>query len=319
VIAKHSIPKRFLKDLKTPGPAQAFFICLILSAMFWLVHRLNTVYTLTKVRFAVNFKNTPYRKRPLKQLPEQLELDLKGTGLSLLWLTLKSEQPILQIDFNSLLHDDAYEKFTLKPEAIKVDYFERLNIIVKQIYPNQFIFSAPGKYSKIIPVKIPLDLQFKPEHDLITIQYAPEYVRVWGDSLTLLACDTLFTNGLTHHQLEHDIHASLAVIPPDTTLKIDVQFIEVDVKIGHWTTVKQHQDVELIGTCTDFEIHPKTVQVLYKKLEATHRLTSKHDLKLKVLSNCQNAGHKADVFTATIPENCKVISILPSQVALIPK
>jgi hypothetical protein len=319
VIVKHSIPKRFFKDLKTPGPAQAFFICLLLSAMFWLVHRLNTVYTLTKVRFAVNFENTPYRKRPLKQLPEQLELDLKGSGLSLLWLTLKSEQPILHIDFNSLLHDDAFEKFTLKPEAIKVGYLEHLNITVKQVYPNQFIFSAPGKYSKIIPVKIPLDLKFKPEHDLITIQYAPEYVRIWGDSLTLLACDTLFTNGLTHHQIEHDIHATLAVIPPDTTLKIDVQFIDVDLKIGRWNTIKQEQNIALIGPCTDFEIHPKTVQVHYKKLEATNCATSKQDLKLKVLSNCQYTKHKSDVFTATVPENCKVISILPSQVVLFPK
>lgn len=318
-MVKPSIQNPILKDFKTPGPAQAFFICLLLSATFWLVHRLNTVYTLTKVGFTVNFVNTPYRKLPLKQLPEQLELDLKGSGLALLWLKLKSEHPVLHIDFNTLIHDDAFEKFTLKPEAVKLDNFENLNITVKQVYPNQFVFSTPGKFSKIIPVKIPLDLKFKPQHDIITIQYAPEYVRVWGDSTRLAHCDTLFTNGLTHHQIEHDIHASLSVIPPDSTLKIDVQTIEVDLKIGRWNTIRQNERVELLGTCNTFEIKPKTVQVHYKKLEAVNVTESKHDLKLKVLPDCQNAFQMQAVFAATIPENCKVISISPSKVALIPK
>ncbi|MEO6301694.1 MAG: hypothetical protein ABIP51_00850, partial [Bacteroidia bacterium] len=54
------------KKLK-PGKATAFFICLGIAALLWILQALNTVYTHTLI-VPVTFKNLPQSKKPLIQM-----------------------------------------------------------------------------------------------------------------------------------------------------------------------------------------------------------------------------------------------------------
>jgi hypothetical protein len=283
----------------------------MVAAMFWLVHRLNTVYTLKRVAFPVHFINTPYRKLPLKQLPSHLELDVKGNGLALIWLQL-SETPVLEIDFNLIGHNDSYEIFSLKPEHIHSERFLDLNIGIKQIYPNRFVFSEAGKFSKILPVKIPLNLHFKPGYELISIQSQPEYIRLFGDSSVLKSIDTVFTMGLTQFNTEKGFETSLSLILPDSGIRMDVQKINCEIQVGRWTQKSVLKKIHVLGNCPDMKIFPETVSVRFLKLESENTNAATDNLKVCILPDCNKNFQNCEVFAGTIPPDCKRIKFEPS-------
>jgi len=67
-----------------------FLICLGIASLLWVVHALNRNYKYT-IQVPVKFLNLPSNKLIVGELPEKLDVEIKTSGLKLLFISLKKK------------------------------------------------------------------------------------------------------------------------------------------------------------------------------------------------------------------------------------
>ena len=97
------------KKLK-PGKATAFFICIGIASLLWILQALNTVYNYT-IEVPVTFINIPQNKKPLNQIPNHVSVDIKASGLKLFLVLANKPFKPLVIERTKLYFNKRYNKF----------------------------------------------------------------------------------------------------------------------------------------------------------------------------------------------------------------
>ncbi len=105
--------------IKKPNNLSAFFICLLIATALWLLHSLNTVYT-QRFKIPVEFTNYPQNKTCISELPKELQVSVKTSGMKLLLISLNEPFPLLKIDFNEVRSDLNRNKFYLSSKNSKI-------------------------------------------------------------------------------------------------------------------------------------------------------------------------------------------------------
>ena len=67
-----------------------FLICLSIASLLWVVHALNRNYKYT-LHVPVKFLNLPTNKIIVGELPEVLDVEIKASGIKLLFISLKKK------------------------------------------------------------------------------------------------------------------------------------------------------------------------------------------------------------------------------------
>jgi hypothetical protein len=90
----------------------AFF--LFLSFVFWYINSLGKEVE-ADIRYTVMYTNLP-KEMVIEEIPEKLEIYLKGPGYSVLKLQLSGKKPVLQVDLSKVV-------YKLVPESKNAEYF----------------------------------------------------------------------------------------------------------------------------------------------------------------------------------------------------
>ena len=167
-----------------------FLICLSIASLLWVVHALNINYKYI-VTVPVAFLNLPSNKLIVGELPESLNVEIKASGLKLLFISLKKTIGEVVIDFNSLKTNSKSNAYAISNGNFNLRNALNFDVEIIKIRPDTLFFSAYKGTSKLLPVKANLKVSCLPGYSVISKpSIIPAYVTVTGDSLDLKKIDT---------------------------------------------------------------------------------------------------------------------------------
>ena len=190
-----------------------FLICLSIASLLWVVHALNRNYKYI-LHVPVTFLNLPTNKLIVGELPEVLDVEIKTSGLKLLFISLKKNINEVVIDFNLLKNNAKSQSYSISNGNFNLQHAINFDVEVLKIRPDTLFFSIKRGNSKLLPVKANLKTSCLPGYSIISKPtITPAYITVTGDSLQLKKMDTVYTYFLNlknlHQNFTGDIYPKL--------------------------------------------------------------------------------------------------------------
>lgn len=305
------------KKLK-PGKATAFFICVGIAAMLWILQALNTVYTYT-VTVPVIFKNLPQNKKPLTQVPTQLSIDIKASGLKLFLVLASKPFKAVEIDFNNLKSVNKQQNYILSSGTINFKSSFKFETQIKHISPDTLYFSEKNGHQKKVPVKVPLYLKCLQGYGASKPVITPAYITIWGDTADINKIDTVYSQPLNLVSLNKSYTGDLVIIKPNASIstsdgEVEI-YIEVDKLIEHTLTLPinalNNQNYKQIN------IFPAKVNVKFTSTQNAFSVADTSLLKVSIDPGKINSNNKCNVFLSALPPGVNILSIEPREVEIL--
>jgi hypothetical protein len=212
-----------------PGKTTAFFICVCFAAFLWLLHNLNRSYTHV-IQIPVQFVNLPASKLPSHPLPEKLNLNLKLSGLKILFYNLKKDNPLYTIDFNGLKTDASRHLYSLSSFSTALKEHLLFHPEIIQIVPDSIVLTDKKGQAKNVPVKARLFVKAAPGYNITQQLLLPSFVTVYGDSAALSEIDTVYTEPLTLNNLQTVKTFSTELIKTQSEIVYSTNAVQVQLR-----------------------------------------------------------------------------------------
>ena len=310
---------KYSSDKKKPGKTKAFFICLVIASFLWLIHSLNTVYTYN-LKIPVTFKNQPQNKKPLFQIPEQLSLDVKASGLKLLIILLNKPFKPLEIDFNVLKSVNRNQNYVLSTSHLNFKSIFNFETQIKHISPDTLYFSEKNGFQKNVPVKVPLYLKCKEGYGFKKPSINPAFVTLWGDSSLIAKIDTIYTQALTLSDLDKSVDTQLELLKPNQQVFTSSGEANVFITVAKLIEQTITLPVNDIHTSSKQRINlfPSSVKVKFTAIQNSYNTSDSNLFKASIDSDKINpVSKKCPVFLSTFPGHVTIMNIVPQEVEIL--
>jgi hypothetical protein len=316
-LAKASV--KYYSDKKKPGKTKAFFICLLIAAFLWVVHSLNSVYNYS-LRVPVEFKNLPRNKKPLVQMPENLNIDVKASGLRLALILFNKPFKPLQVDFNSLKSVNRNQNYVLSSSHLDFKSILKFETQIKHISPDTLYFSEKVGYQKNVPVKIPLYIKCQEGYGYKKPVISPAFLTIWGDTSMLDKIDTIYTQPLTLTNLNKSVNSRLDLIRPANDIYSAINDVTIFIEVAR--LVQQTITLPVSDVRNPVKqrvnIFPSNVRVTFTSIQNAFSEEDTTLFKAMIDSEKINkVTKKCPVFLSTVPGNVTVMSIEPKEVEIL--
>lgn len=306
---------------KKPGSkTSAFFICLLVAGLLWLVKALNTIYTY-QVKIPVEFKNIPQNKKPIHQIPEEIKVELKASGLKLFFVLLNQPFKQLEIDFNELKNTNKQQSYILSVANINFKKSLRFETAIKHISPDTIYFIEKSGYQKNVPVKVPLFLKCSPGYGYKQPIINPAFVTILGDSNELKRIDTVYTESLQLVNFNETKEKKMQVIKPNESVYSSVSWVNVKIEAGRLVEQSVYLPVDVLSTddkIKSVNIFPSRVKVKFTSLQNEFNLSDTSMFKATInLHAINKATNKTPVVLSTQPGNINILGLEPENVEVL--
>ena len=305
------------KKLK-PGKATAFFICIGIAALLWILQALNTVYNYT-MEVPVTFINFPQNKKPLNYIPKHISVDIKASGLKLFLVLANKPFKPLVIDFNTLKTANKEQNYILTSGTINLKNTFKFETQIKRINPDTLYFSEKNGYQKNVPIKVPLFIKCVQGYGYKKPVISPEFITIWGDTAMIKNIDTIYSQPLNLVNINQSHRANLVIMKPNSFIstsngEISI-FIEVDKLIEHKITLP----VTALNSegFKQVNIFPSKVNVKFTSLQNVFSNCDTSLFRASINPLKINANNKCAVILTTIPNNVTVLGVEPKDVEIL--
>lgn len=310
---------KYSSNKTKPGKTKAFFICVLIASFLWVVHSLNTVYYYT-ITIPVAFKNLPQHKKNLVEIPPELTLSIKASGLKLVLILLSRPFDPLEIDFNQLKSMHRNRNYVLSASDIDFKKSLRFATQIKQISPDTLYFSENTGYQKIVPVKAPLFIRCREGYGHKTPQVSPTFITIWGDTDLVRSVDTLYTRALNLSDVDHSMSSKLAIIKPGPDIYASINEATVSVEVDRLIEYSMVTQVVPFYKQNDRQvnIYPSRVKLRFTCLQNTFYQRDTSLFRVAVNTDKVNPiTKKYPVFLSASPAHITVMAIEPPEVEIL--
>ncbi len=286
-----------------------------LAAFLWLIHSLNTVYNYT-LKVPVSFKNLPAGKRPLSNLPEELTLNVKASGLKLLFILINKPFSPVDVDFNSLAAVNKDQNYVLSASGLNFKNSLGWSAQIKQIRPDTLYFSERTGVQKTVAVKVPLQIRCREGYGHRPVVIEPAVATIWGDTLLIRDVDTLYTQPLTLSDVYQDLSVATPIIKPGRDVYSFVSEVKVSVKaeklLEHSVRVTLSDLARRGGRRS--AIFPSTVKIRFTCIRGAFQPSDTTQFRAVINSEKVNpVTKKTPVFLTVIPPYATVMEVTPEE------
>jgi hypothetical protein len=292
-------------------------MCLIIASLLWLVQALNTVYNYT-LKIPIAFSNIPQNKIPLNDLPTKLTLDIKASGLKLLFIMFNKSKT-LNVNFNDLKNNNKQLNYILSASIINFKPILKFETQIKQIYPDTLFFAERSGYQKNAIVKVPLNIKCAQGYGYKKPIISPIFISLWGDSTLIKNIDTIYTEIIDENNLNKSFTKELVVIKPNRDVYLNQSKINITVEVD-----KLIEQVVLIPVnifnkeqFKQATIFPQKVKVKFTSIQNNFNLADTVYFKANVVVSKNSKSTKQQVILNSFPGNVSVISIQPKEVEVL--
>lgn len=304
---------------KKPGKAQAFFICVIIASFLWLIHALNTVYTQT-FRIPVEFKNIPPNKKPVAQLPDFLNVDVKASGLKLTFIQLNKPFSPIEIDFNNLHAVNRNQNYVLSSSNLRFESVFKLRAEIKGISPDTLYFIEKIGTEKTVPLKVPVQIHCAAGYSYNKSILTPSVVTIWGEPDVVKNIDTIYTQAITLNNVNQSLNTNLELTAPNKNIHLSSNETSVFIEVGQLLEQTVYVSVTDVQQANKQQasVFPAKVQVRFTSIKNSFH--AKDTLLFKAVINSEKINadtKKCRVSLSEIPENVNVLDIEPKEVQVL--
>ncbi|MBT3647863.1 MAG: hypothetical protein HN542_06450 [Flavobacteriales bacterium] len=247
-----------------------FIMCLSLSIFMWLLISLGKQYNSTLV-VPVQYVNFPENKTLLNDVPQELGINVSGTGYDLLQYAdeLIDDTLIVNLDHLNIAIMGGYQRGSLNPLEISKDLQDRLQgmLAINAVLTDSIRFVFDLKVARVIPIKPVVD--FKVPSGFVTIDSAiatPSDVEIFGALSILEDLEFLETSPLNLGQLEKTaavrVALSRSVIGQDAELPFDSVDVLVDIERLTEKRLMIKPEVVNLPDSIDLLTFPNTIEVI---------------------------------------------------------
>jgi YbbR domain-containing protein len=301
--------------------ASAFFTCLLLAVVVWVIVTLSNTYDFT-VKQVVSFKNAPQKRAFHSLQSDTVSITEKGTGWQMLFAKMKPENRAVKVDLQTLDKED-YVVLTNQLNAINED--KDINNRIVSFSPDTLYFDFSNFSTKRVPVQLSASLKYQRQYaqsDNVTIK--PAYVTVSGPSSSIEKITVWKTDSLSLKDLDETVNSRLNLeASKEGNISIYPKSVEVTIPVNEFTEKTIEVPVKLVNNYSYYnvKVFPQKVKVTFTtslnkyanmdeelfEAEANLDMWTKHNYSV------------LPVMVTKLPQFCKVVKIEPQNIDFIIK
>lgn len=303
--------------IKKPNQLSAFFICLLIATALWLLHSLNTVYSKQFV-VPVEFVNYPLNKVAVSEIPKEINITVKASGLKLLLIGLNEPFSKVMVDFNETKSDLNRNRYYLSSNTSGFRKAFKFKTDIKQVYPDTIAFVSKAGTQKEVYVKVPLYVKYALGFTGSEIKTEPSMVMINGEESDLRSIDTVYTAPVYLNDLKSNYNKRISILNANSKLYMNNSAVDLSIKVDK--LVERQITLSLSTSNADpnlnYALFPNKVKV--KITTGLDRLTELDtaQFKAKVDVGVKNSG-KLPVTISVLPEGVHVMNIEPKEVEIL--
>lgn len=295
-----------------------FLICLSIASLLWLVHALNRNYTYT-IQVPVKFLNLPSNKLIVGELPEKLDVDIKASGLKLVFISLKKSINEVIIDFNLLKNNAKSQAYSIRNSSFNLRNSINFDVEIIKIRPDTLFFSTNKGNSKLLPVKANLKVNCLSGYSVISKPtITPAYVTVTGDSIALQKMDTVYTYFLNLKDVHQNFTSPVQLKKPFTSINYNVKDVQLSFNVDKLIESSIKVPVQVMNKTGNETIKLLPNLVTIKYLVAMKDYENINENSFKAVVNFEHIKEKQKNLQIEIirtPSDVKIIKTFPSTIS----
>ncbi len=250
----------FFSDRKK---AYTFSYCLLFSVFLWTIVNFTTEKQVT-LKYKVNYVNIPPNLFISTTLPDTIAIIAKTSLVSL----LKSKWDDNQVSFDMAdLKSNKMNDLMLNNADILANLLNQLPSLkrIVSVSPKLIQIQFNEKFTKKVPVKLNALLNYSSGYFLTSaIKIMPQYINIYGDSITLAAINEIETENLVIRGIDNNIVKSIG-LKKDNQGKLDysLNVINVNINVSKYSEAQFAIPINLINVPKNksMRIYPNTTQV----------------------------------------------------------
>ncbi len=245
-----------------------FGICLLISALFWVLLAFNGHYS-TRIQVPVTYINMPESRVLMEKLPHTVDIQISGTGYQLLSYILQPEQATVLLDGRSIgmsPASQAGEAFLTTFQGI--DFFNREHGDIKalNILPDTIRFSFFDRGFRKVPVHLNSYLDFERQFSLSdSIQLSPDSITITGPVQVLDSIKQIETEALVLSKLNKSGNYTVKIKRPSDRVTYAPLEVGARLEVDKFTeaVLEVPVYVDHLLSSDSLDIFPQSVKVRY--------------------------------------------------------
>jgi YbbR domain-containing protein len=297
----------------------------LFATIFWFLNALSKDYTIT-VNYPVHYVDFPKDKVLIKDLPDQLSMEVKGYGFALMRYKISTAFSPITFNINSYTDNKLINNNVLNHSIVtnkirsKISKKISKDIHIIKISPDTINLH----FSKIIKKKVAI----KP---VVNAKYANQYaqngsIKVSPDSVVIYAAsviaDTTFfieTSELTFKNLNKSIKRNVTLKEIEG-IEYETKRTVVNIPVDQFIESSKEIEIE-INNCPEniiLRLFPDKIKIAYRVGLSNFKKIQKEDFKLSVDYNeLTNISNILKVNLEKFPELITNVEITTSKVECI--
>jgi len=272
------------------------------------------VYT-KRFKIPVEFTNYPQNKTPASELPKELLVSVKTSGMKLVLISLNEPFPLLKIDFNDVRSDLNRNKFYLSSNNSKIQKLFNIKTEIKAIYPDTIAFINKFGTQKEVFVKVPLNIKYAQGFNASDINVNPSFVLINGEEKDLELVDTIYTDPVFLNGINNDVNKNVFINNLNPKLVLSANAVQLSITVSKLIEreIVLPIKIENREEGYDYSIFPSKVKI---KFTSTFDKNSIADsLLFKVFVNSkQKKNSKLPVNVSVLDKNITIMSTEPDEI-----
>ncbi|MFM1876740.1 MAG: hypothetical protein RL266_2477 [Bacteroidota bacterium] len=316
----------FLK-LRLNRRSVAFFLCLVLSGLFWLLTSLSKEYV-HEVRIPVVYENMPENMLLVNEPTAEVKAEVQGRGFDLLWHMLNLEKVEIAILANpsvlpSIRKDRINMHYALTAEKTGLMTSmgdDQLDIL--RISPDTLFLHFRPLFTKTVPVRLRADISFVKQYGMTekpTIE--PESIVLSGLREALDTIEFVMTEKQNWNNLDESLTAEVPLVSwtNSRVVRYSQESVQVALNVQEYTEgmVKIPVTVETANAAS-VKVYPGEVELRYQVPLSEYDRISADQFQATVRLDIDAKGLRLlSVEVTRSPISVRQVRVIPEQVEYI--
>jgi len=301
-----------------------FLICLVISTTVWMLIKLSDQYT-TDITIPIVYSDIPEGKILVNKVDTLIKIGITDRGFALAWIKYFKKKDPLSIDLKDLrLRQNMHQYVALVSTESWANNFlgqYNLNGNVDNINPDTIAFNFEDRYSKKVPVKTNVILNFSKQffaYDSLIV--TPDSTIVSGLYQSIDNIDFVETVPFTFNNLNMSVNENIPLKLPIESPNIRIDPSKVNLKL----TVEKFTESQIEVPITKInQPEEMRIKIFPEKLTVKYLIALKDFKKINpdmficnvdISHLLDGNSNKLDVSLKTFPSYIRILSIEPAEV-----
>lgn len=268
-----------------------------------------------QLHIPVRFSNLPSNKLIVGELPEKLDIDIKTSGLKLLFIIFNNNNSELSIDFNTLKTNAKSQAYSISNGNFNFKNNINFDVEILKIRPDTLFFSQSDAFVRNLPVKLNIKTEMRKGY-CVTSKYriSPSYISVSGDSAAISKMDSINTSVINLKDVYRNYSSTVLLLKSNPNTYYNLKEVQVNFNVDRLTETSIKLPVSILNSP-----HRKEIKLLPNYVTVTY-LVSMQDYDLitpnsfKAIVNYRQIKEKQKAISVELivkPSEVKVLKIEP--------